>query len=270
LVNLVANARDAMPHGGKLVISTYGVTLRPEDIDSSGTASPGKHLCVSVVDNGTGMDAATRQRIFEPFFTTKGPSAGTGLGLASVYGFVRQTQGQISVESELGRGTVVRLYFPLAHGVARKSSAPPPRCSGAVARTDGCILLVERDDSVRHVARRILMDHGYDILDAADASSAEAIAEQSHSRIDLLLTAMRLPHVSGLELARRIRLMRPDIGVVLMSGAPDLSLVEYTNDSLQATFLQKPFTPIALLGKVQVTLQRIRSEASDFEHCGEL
>jgi two-component system, cell cycle sensor histidine kinase and response regulator CckA len=269
VVNLVANARDAMPNGGSLTIGSRSVTLQREDIDWTDSISPGQYLCISVTDDGSGMDEATRARIFEPFFTTKPPGRGTGLGLASVYGFVRQSNGHICVDSEVGRGTVIRLYFPQAHAAMRRSSAPPPRLSGTVARHEGRVLVVERDDLVRTVAGRILSEQGYNVLEASDAWAAENILKQRPVGIDVLLAAVGLPHMTGIELARRVKLTHREIAVVLMSGAADMSDIENASESLNAVFVQKPFTAAALLDRVRDALHMSLLGPAEVDRCDE-
>ncbi len=269
VVNLVANARDAMASGGKLTISSQSVALQRDDVDWTDSIVPGQYLCISVTDNGSGMDEATRSRIFEPFFTTKPPASGTGLGLASVYGFVRQSNGHICVDSEVGQGTVIRLYFPLATSAMRKSSAPPPRLSGTVARHEGRVLVVERDDSVRTVACRILSEQGYNVLEASDAWTAESILKQRPVGINVLLTAVGLPHMTGIELARQVKLTHPEIGVVLMSGAADMSVIEGASKRLNAVFLQKPFKATSLLGRIREAMHLALLGPAEVDRCEE-
>jgi two-component system, cell cycle sensor histidine kinase and response regulator CckA len=254
IVNIVANARDAMPNGGSLRIRSELVSLPDVAVDCAKGGSPAKHVCISLQDTGTGMDEATRAQIFEPFFTTKGPGAGTGMGLASVYGFVKQSEGHISVDSEVGRGTVVRLYFPQAAVARRQSSTPAPRISGSFARGTESVLLVESDESVRSVARRILDLHGYVVREATNADEAEAVLKDLPNGVDVLLAALRLPQVSGVELARRVAQRSCATRIVIMSGAADSCIIEAASEELGARFLQKPFTLESLVNSIQESL----------------
>lgn len=268
VVNLVVNARDAMPDGGRLCIRTESVTLKDSDSECNRGCSPGSYVSVSVEDNGLGMDEHTRDRIFEPFFTTKGDQGGTGLGLASVYGFVKQSGGAILADSDLGRGTTVRLLLPLLLEARGRTPTPAPRISGSRLTGSATILVVEHDESVRSIARRILELHGYLVLEAESASDAEARLREHPQGCELLLIALRLPRANGLEFARRTKRERPNMTIVLMSGAADMNEIEDAAEQLGARFVQKPFTAGTLVGTIQEALGETTQwvEALDRSH----
>jgi CheY-like chemotaxis protein len=209
------------------------------------------------------MDDATRARVFEPFFTTKGSGTGTGMGLASVYGFVKQSGGHITVGSEVGRGTVVCIYLPQTSVVRRRSPPPAPRVSGSFARGAETILLVESDESVRSVARRILGLYGYAVLEATNAGDAESVLKANLGGVDVLLVALRLPQVSGVEVAQRARRCSPGLAIVIMSGAADSCAIEEATEALGSVFVQKPFVPDALISKIQESLLVVSQRLSD-------
>jgi two-component system, cell cycle sensor histidine kinase and response regulator CckA len=254
IVNLVANAKDAMPNGGLLRIRAETALLQRGDIACQRGCPPGDYVCISVIDTGIGMDEATKARIFEPFFTTKGGAAGTGLGLASVYGFVKQSGGHISVDSEVGYGTAIKILFPEMTVARSHSSMPAPRISGAVTRGAETVLLVESDESVRTVALRILTLHGYVVIEANNATEASTLLKARPDGVDVLLTALRLPRVNGIELAKHVKSLSPGTAVVLMSGAADSCEIEDASERLGSHFVQKPFTADTLVAKVKDAL----------------
>ncbi|HEX4337162.1 MAG TPA: response regulator [Polyangiaceae bacterium] len=253
IVNLVVNARDAMPSGGKLTIETRNVTLSDDQAGSSFRAAAGDFVMLAVTDTGMGMDAQTRARIFEPFFTTKDVGKGTGLGLSTVHGIVEQSGGHIWVYSEPGQGTTFKVYFPQVEddGARRQSRAEhSPLPTGTET-----ILLVEDDDAVRRVALRILRGCGYNVLEARRAADARRICREMGPAIDLLLTDVVMPETSGFELAAELSNEFPKMRVLHMSGYPDAAVV---HDGLLAEgtpYVEKPFSPASLAEKVRTTLE---------------
>jgi two-component system, cell cycle sensor histidine kinase and response regulator CckA len=251
IMNLGVNARDAMPEGGRLTIETAGVALVPEG-PAGDPSHTGPYVVLSVSDTGVGMDEDTRARIFEPFFTTKGPGKGTGLGLATVYGIVEQSGGFIRVSSEVGLGTIFRVYLPAASAAVSPGvalSAPPELLSGTET-----VLLVEDLASVRAVARQVLERRGYKVLAAADGPGALRLANGYSGPIHLLLTDVVMPQVSGRHLADRLVGLRPAIKVLYMSGHMDDAIVRHGVLESGTSFLQKPFTPDTLARKVREVL----------------
>jgi CheY-like chemotaxis protein len=239
LVNLAVNARDAMPGGGRLRVSTARVE-KPD----------GPFVAVAVSDTGVGMDAATRARIFEPFFTTKPPGKGTGLGLATVFGIVKQAGGTVVVDSAPGKGSTFTLLIPAAAGDARPDatrSGHPPTPHGHER-----ILLVEDDPRVRHLAQRVLELHGYEVVDAA--GGAEALEVPSRAPFDLLLTDVVLPGMSGRELFEALAARHPGLRVLFMSGYAADALAHHRVSELGAPFLEKPFAVAALVQAVRDAL----------------
>jgi two-component system, cell cycle sensor histidine kinase and response regulator CckA len=247
LVNLVVNARDAMPSGGQLTIETRAAT-----VDIAGQATPGKYVVLSVRDNGTGMDAATCARIFEPFFTTKESSKGTGLGLATVYGIVEQCGGFIRVQSDLGRGSEFTIHLPATADAPTKRTAETTVVSNAPAAT---ILVVEDDDGVRAFACRALERLGHRVLEAATADAAFDLIARTHEPIDLVLTDIVMPGMSGRELAVRLSIERPNLRLLLMSGHTDESATMQTAEDA-VPFLQKPFSMERLAAYIGRALAR--------------
>jgi PAS domain S-box-containing protein len=249
LVNLAVNARDAMPGGGTLTIETANIDLDDQHELRHAVAQPGPYVMLVVGDDGCGMDADTRARAFEPFFTTKPAGQGTGLGLSTVYGIVQQSGGYISVQSEPGRGTTFRIYLPRVAAAA----APAPAMPAPAGSTRGSetILLVEDEDAVRALAKRILERQGYRVFEARHGADALRVAEQLDGRIDLVLTDVVMPHMNGRELAERLAAIRPGGAVLFMSGYTDDEIIRRGLLDPEMAFLQKPFTANALARAVR-------------------
>ncbi|MFO0687351.1 MAG: PAS domain-containing protein [Myxococcota bacterium] len=251
IVNLVVNARDAMPRGGRLEIETFNHLVRTPQRVESGVLGPGAYVALRVSDTGTGMDEATRSQIFEPFFTTKSATGGTGLGLASVYGIVSQSRGQIEVESRVGEGSTFTIYLPAAHEVLLESGPEEP---SSVGRGRETVLLVEDSRPVRKLVERTLHRRGYTVLPAESATAALRHCSRHDGPIDLLLTDVVLPRMAGPEIAERARQLRPGIRVLYMSGFTDETLIQHGLASGGLQLLEKPFSSATLLGRVRQIL----------------
>jgi two-component system, cell cycle sensor histidine kinase and response regulator CckA len=252
LMNLVVNARDAMPQGGTLTIETANVQLAENYSGRHLAVKPGPYTLIAVSDTGTGMDEATQARLFEPFFTTKGMGRGTGLGLSTVFGIVKQSGGGVEVYSVPNRGTSVKVYLPrLDQPVSLESS----ETQQAAARGTETILLVEDDEMVRSLVRETLARDGYRVLDTSDPLEARRIAEGFRGKIHLLITDVVMPKVSGRELAEQVTRRRPQIKVIYMSGYTDTAIVNSGILQKEVAFLQKPFTPGVLTLKVREVLE---------------
>jgi signal transduction histidine kinase/ActR/RegA family two-component response regulator len=264
ILNLSVNARDAMPTGGTVTIRTSNEHLDQARAAGISKSMPeGDYVVLSVTDTGTGMDDETKARIFEPFFTTKGPGKGTGLGLATVYGIVRQSGGGISVESEMGRGTIFRIYLPYERStidLVRPAAQEP-----VAGNNSETVLVVEDDDAVRQLVCDVLEEHGYTILCAPNGPEAIRMAEKYQEEIDLLVTDVVMPHMNGPELASRLSLTRPELKVLYVSGysADDVGDHGVLHDKIE--FLQKPFSPHALLQRMREVLSRENDWSADGE-----
>ncbi|OFW61904.1 MAG: hypothetical protein A2133_03125 [Actinobacteria bacterium RBG_16_64_13] len=259
LMNLAVNARDAMISGGTLTLETANVTLDDEFCRTNPHISCGDHVMMTVSDTGVGIESGLLTRIFEPFFTTKAPGMGTGLGLATVYGTVTQSNGSISVSSEPGRGTTFRIYLPRV--VARVADVRPMAIQGTPNAGDETILLVEDEKALRSLITRVLGGLGYDVMAGGTAAEAAKIAADADRRIDLLLTDVVLPgSVQGSDLARQLVDLRPDLRVLYISGYPRDSIVHAGRLDAGVDFLEKPFTPEALAVEVRAVLDRSRSD----------
>jgi PAS domain S-box-containing protein len=248
LVNLAVNARDAMPRGGKLTIETANVELSQEYADRHVGVQPGGYVMLAVSDNGMGMDEKTLERIYEPFFTTKAKDKGTGLGLSTVYGIVKQSGGHISVYSEISHGTTFKIYLP-EHDAPKMTE--PAAVEGAIPRGSETVLLVEDEDVVRGLARQILEQAGYHVLEASRGEEALRLCAAHEQPIQLVLTDVVMPETSGKEVADRLRTLRPEIKVLFMSGYTDEAIVHHGVLDAKVEFIQKPFTPVALARKVR-------------------
>jgi two-component system, cell cycle sensor histidine kinase and response regulator CckA len=245
LLNLAINARDAMREGGTLTLETRDVVLTDHYVALRPgiTIVPGRYTALMVTDTGHGMDPATVKHLFEPFFTTKAVGKGSGLGLAMVYGIVKQSGGYIWAYSEPNLGTTLKLYFPsVADSVAEKV---PPVMTEPARRVGGTILVVEDDPLVRGMARRSLIDAGFQVLDAANGREALAVAA-AEPRLDAVLTDLAMPEFGGRELARRLRESRPDLPVVFMSGYSEDEVTRRGLLEGGVPFLEKPLAPEVL------------------------
>ncbi|HEU5217344.1 MAG TPA: ATP-binding protein, partial [Gemmatimonadales bacterium] len=253
LMNLCVNARDAMPGGGRITIETANAELDPAASDERQEVRPGRYVALIVTDTGAGMDEVTRARVFEPFFTTKELGKGTGLGLATVYGIVKQSGGHVWVYSEPAHGTTFKVYLPLVDETptAERPLLAVPRASSAPNET---ILLVEDDRAVREVTRRILTEAGYRVLPADSAESALQLLLQRPGPIDLLLTDVIMPGMSGPQLAERVMGMVPGIRVLYQSGYSEAAIAQH-GELGGGALVAKPFTVASLLEKIREALE---------------
>jgi len=257
IVNLAVNARDAMPDGGRLTIETRNVELDESYAADHPSVRPGRYVMLAVTDTGVGMDEETKARIFEPFFTTKVRGKGTGLGLATVYGIVQQTGGHIWPYSERGQGTTMRVYLPRvdepADPIERPGDVAPETLRGSET-----ILLVEDEAPVRAVTRQLLQRNGYTVLEAPDGPTALALVdgEKGSQHVDLLLTDVIMPGMSGRELAKQLKARRPEVRALFMSGYTDDAVVRHGMLEPGLAYLEKPFRPTALLRKVREVLHK--------------
>lgn len=254
VLNLGVNARDAMPRGGKLIIRTENVLLdRTAASQLSASLKAGDYVMLSVTDTGAGMDEETMSHIFEPFFTTKGPGKGTGLGLATVYGIVRQTGGGISVESEPGKGSIFRIYLPqVSAPVDFAKSLPLP-----VEKSDNfeTVMVVEDEEIVRELVCEVLEEQGYNVICASDGVEALGVAAAFDGTIHLLVTDVIMPHMNGHELAVKLSSLRPDMKVLYVSGYSDNDIGDHGVLDPRIELLQKPFTPQTLARKIRDVIQ---------------
>jgi PAS domain S-box-containing protein len=251
LMNLVVNARDAMPRGGKIVIETANAELDETSLIQYSYAKPGRYVMLSVSDTGAGMDKETQAHIFEPFYTTKGPGQGTGLGLSTVYGIVKQSEGYIWVYSESGKGARFKIYLPRVDAVAEPTSTA---LESAVVGGSETILLVEDDDAMRELTRSCLESGGYAVLDAANGKSALQDAARLNAPIHLLVTDVVMPGMSGAVLARRLVTEHSRMKVLYMSGYTGDLIAQQGILDRRVLLLEKPFTKEALLRKVRKAL----------------
>jgi CheY-like chemotaxis protein len=250
-MNLVVNARDAMPEGGRLVLETANVEVDRAFARTHVGLTAGPHVMLAVADTGVGIDRATQEKIFEPFFTTKEPGKGTGLGLPTVFGIIKQSGGGIFVESEPGAGTTFRIYFPRSE-VLRAS--PTVAVTGAASGGCETVLLVEDEDQVRHLASRVLRRSGYVVLEAARPADALELAGRPDQPIHLLVTDVVMPGLNGRQLADRVRALRPGLEILFMSGYSDHLLEQDGVLERGLHFLPKPITPAALTQAVRAIL----------------
>jgi signal transduction histidine kinase len=252
LLNLSVNARDAMPKGGRLTIETSNVHLSEEYSRDHLSVPPGSYVMLAVSDNGCGMDANTQAHVFEPFFTTKEVGKGTGLGLATVYGIVKQSEGTIWLYSEVGRGTAFKIYLPCAEAVTKEVEVEADDLESLQGTET--VLLVEDEDVVREMATEILRDSGYRVLEAKHGPEAIILERQHSGVIHVMLTDVVMPQMSGRELAEQLAPLRRDMKVLYMSGYTDDAIVHHGVLEEGTAFIGKPFTPTALARKIREVL----------------
>jgi two-component system, cell cycle sensor histidine kinase and response regulator CckA len=254
LMNLVVNARDALPQGGKITLETANVVLDQTYCRPHAELKPGRYIMLAVSDNGCGMDEQTKSHIFEPFFTTKGPEQGTGLGLAMVYGAIKQSSGHVFVDSELGTGTTFKIYLPEVEEAYSAEKSQP-----AIEKTpqgDETILVVEDEPGVRALILHVLRTYGYTVLEAAHGSEAIRLTEKHPGPIHLLITDVVMPGIGGRQVAEQVVALKPDIKVMYLSGYTNDAVVRHGVLESTVAFLQKPFTPSALALKVRQVLDQ--------------
>jgi signal transduction histidine kinase/ActR/RegA family two-component response regulator len=261
LMNLAVNARDAMAGGGRLTIETGNADLDDTYVLEHPDARAGPHVFLSITDTGCGMDSETQAHLFEPFFTTKAVGQGTGLGLSTVYGIVRQSGGSIAITSTLGRGTSVRIHFPRIETPAgeEESSSPPQLPQVAQAET---VLVVEDSDVLRKLVHGVLTAQGYQVLEAGDGREAVRVFERHAAPVNLLLTDVVMPKAGGRDLANYLRTLLPDLKILFMSGYLDTAFIQHGMLDGKVYFICKPFTPMQLARKVREVLDDPRGGAS--------
>lgn len=258
-MNLVINARDAMRQGGRLVVETSNVDLDETYARSHPDVTAGAYVMLAVSDTGHGMDTETLSHVFEPFFTTKAPGKGTGLGLAMVYGIVRQSGGHVAVYSEPGRGTTFKVYLPRAEGQAEEASTPVPL--GEPRRGTETVALVEDEEALRQVVHELLEESGYTVIDGPSPEAALKAAGEHAGPIHLLITDLIMPRLSGREAALRLQAVRPNVKVIYMSGYTGTAAEHHGPLEARHAFIQKPFSLDALLRKVREVLDSPSSSA---------
>lgn len=256
VMNLAINARDAMPEGGKLTIETANVDLDREYAHKKGVMElqPGPYVMLAISDKGIGMDKETQSHIFDPFFTTKAIGKGTGLGLSTVYGIVKQSNGYIWVYSEPGQGTTFKIYLPRVQGeeaLLKKEPGPKELLQGSET-----VLIVEDDEAVRNLSKKILKQSGYNVLEAQDGEEALMVSRAYEGPLHLLLTDVVMPKMSGRELADRLQALRPEIKILFMSGYTDNAIIRHGTLESDVNFMQKPFTPELLSQRIRRILDQ--------------
>jgi CheY-like chemotaxis protein len=250
-MNLAINARDAMPEGGKLTIETANAELGADYAARHTPTRPGEYVMLALTDSGTGMDAETQSHLFEPFFTTKEMGKGTGLGLSTVYGIVKQSEGYIWCYSEVGVGTTFKVYLPRVHEEAapgRQTTSPP------LIRGSGTVLLIEDDPALRNLLSETLEGGGYTVLVADGGAKALEIAAEYPGAIQLVVTDVIMPGLTGRQAAQEIQAGRPEVRILFISGYTDEAIARHGLLEPGVNFLAKPFTPDALLRKVRAVL----------------
>jgi nitrogen-specific signal transduction histidine kinase/CheY-like chemotaxis protein len=254
-LNLAVNARDAMPHGGKITVRTLNTTMGEAEALRRPPMVPGRYVLLSVSDSGQGMSAESKARIFEPFFTTKEKGQGTGLGLATVYGIVKQSGGFIWVESAVGKGATFEIYLPCSEKPV--SASNDQEQANLLRQGSETILLVEDETGVRELASDFLKSAGYTVLEAKEGADAIGIVAEHQGEIQLLLTDMVMPRMSGSELAKSLRIARPGLRVIYMTGYAEFSAENGEPAGAETSILQKPFSRSVLLERVQEAFHRV-------------
>ncbi len=252
LMNLAVNARDAMPNGGKLIIETQPCFLDASYAATHSEVTPGPFVLTAVTDNGCGMSKDTLAQIFEPFFTTKEPGKGTGLGLATVYGIVKQSKGHIAVYSEPGVGTTFKIYLP---SLDKSAPLAPARQVGIAPRGTGTILLVEDEAPLRALAAESLKRLGYTVLQAGNGLEALAVADRHPERLDIVVTDIVMPRMGGVELVEKLKQKRDGFAVIFMSGYTEVAALENAKIGSNSLLLNKPFSTEVLAHKITEALQ---------------
>ena len=258
ILNLSVNARDAMPKGGKLTVGIDAVTITNDDVQKNSEIRPGQHVCLSVSDTGCGIAPELLPRIFDPFFTTKEIGKGTGLGLATVYGIVKQHHGWVDVQSTANKGTTFRIFLPTSTEISQPKDPSQTPKTTAKKGTE-CVLVVEDEDRVRTLTVAVLRKNGYRVLEAASGKDALDVFQGHNSEIDLLFADVMMPgNLLGDELAARLRATKPSLAVLLTSGyTPEVTKTEFRGDG---NFLTKPFTPTQMLASVRQCLDHASVE----------
>jgi len=254
VLNLVVNSRDALPTGGQITVEVQNIEVDEVYAAQHADVTPGSYVLLAVTDNGDGMDAATQERVFEPFFTTKAQGKGTGLGLATVFGIVKQSNGNVAVYSEIDNGTTFKVYLPRVTEL--ESAKAPAMATPLIPRGAETILLVEDEGIVRCLARDILIQAGYTVLEAAGGHEALRLIREHGAPVDLVVADVVMPHMSGRELVQQLTVEQPGIRVLLMSGYTDDAVVRHGILSAETEFLQKPFTASGFAQRVREVLNR--------------
>jgi two-component system cell cycle sensor histidine kinase/response regulator CckA len=252
-MNLVLNARDAMPRGGKITIETGHTYLDEGYAGRHESIKPGPYVVLAVSDTGVGMDAETQKQIFDPFFTTKEVGKGTGLGLSMVYGIVKQSGGSIWVYSEVGKGTTFKIYLPRVDQVEEPERATVP---AAIPQGTETVLLVEDEEMVRNLSQEILEDSGYRVVVATNGKEGLRVCREFDEHIDLIITDVVMPEMNGREMVEHVTLLRPTTKVLFMSGYTDDAIVRHGILEENMSYMQKPFLPDALVLKAREVLDR--------------
>jgi CheY-like chemotaxis protein len=259
VINLVVNARDAMPDGGRIAVTTANRILLPDTLDRPAGVRPGAYVALALSDTGVGMDPELQSRIFEPFFTTKEPGKGTGLGLSTVYGIVKQSGGFVWAYSEVGLGSTFKVYLPVAG--ARDATVEPAEAAPSPTRGSETIVVVEDEEVVRELLTRTLRNYGYRVLEAADGLAALQLIRDGAGPIELVVTDVVMPTMGGQELSDALASIWPDVPVLYISGFAGADVISRGLLRPGAPLLEKPFSPETLLEKVRELLDRRASSA---------